>query len=217
VVSDFSLMDAIESGIVKLPRVPVTDNLVQTDSVVYRHLWKHIGKDLPKTAAGANKLSPFDLPNMLRTALSALYSHYEGEFERWQRAGIGVPPVFIVVCQNTAISKLVFEWIAGFERGDAEEGERAAFHVGHLELFRNYDDQGGRLARPRTLLIDSRQIESGDALDKGFRDAAGPEIEQFKRERADREGAGGAQGETSESELLREVMNTVGRVGRLGE
>jgi type III restriction enzyme len=72
VVSDFSLMDAIESGIVKLPRVPVTDNLVQTDSVVYRHLWQHIGKDLPKTAAGANKLSPFDLPNMLRTALSAL-------------------------------------------------------------------------------------------------------------------------------------------------
>jgi type III restriction enzyme len=53
-----------------------------------------------------------------------------------------VPPVFIVVCQNTAISKLVFEWIAGFERGDAEEGERAAFHAGHLELFRNYDDQG---------------------------------------------------------------------------
>lgn len=80
VVSDFSLMDAIESGIVKLPRVPVTDNLVQTDSVVYRDLWKHIGKDLPKTAAGANKLSPFDLPNMLRTALSALYSHYEGVF-----------------------------------------------------------------------------------------------------------------------------------------
>ena len=128
-----------------------------------------------------------------------------------------MPPVFIVVCQNTAISKLVFEWIAGFERGDAEEGERAAFHAGHLELFRNYDDQGGRLARPRTLLIDSRQIESGDALDKGFRDAAGPEIEQFKRERAAREGAGGAQGETSESELLREVMNTVGRAGRLGE
>jgi type III restriction enzyme len=73
------------------------------------------------------------------------------------------------------------------------------------------------LARPRTLLIDSRQIEAGDALDKGFRDAAGPEIEQFKRERAAREGAGGAQEETSESELLREVMNTVGRAGRLGE
>lgn len=217
VVSDFSLMDAIESGIVKLPRVPVTDNLVQTESVVYRDLWKHIGKELPKTAAGANKLSPFDLPNVLKTALHALYTHYEGEFERWERAGIGVPPVFIVVCQNTAISKLVFEWIAGFERGDAEEGERAAFHAGHLEKFRNYDEHGARFARPRTLLIDSRQIESGDALDKNFREAAGPEIEQFKRELAAREGAGSAHGETSETALLREVMNTVGRPGRLGE
>jgi len=217
VVSDFSLMDAIESGIVKLPRVPVTDNLVQSDSVIYRHLWKHVGKELPKSAAGANKLSPFALPNLLKTALNALYSHYEGEFERWERAGIGVPPVFIVVCQNTAISKLVFEWIAGFERGDAEEGERAAFHAGHLELFRNYDDQGARYSRPRTLLIDSRQIEAGDALDKSFREAAGPEIEQFQRELKNRAGAGGAEGEASESELLREVMNTVGRPGRLGE
>jgi type III restriction enzyme len=210
-------MDAIESGIVKLPRVPVTDNLVQTETVVYRDLWKSVGKALPKTAAGANKLSPFDLPNMLQTALNALYSHYAGEFERWQRAGIAVPPVFIVVCQNTAISKLVFEWIAGFERGDAEEGERAGFHPGHLELFRNYDEHGGRLSRPRTLLIDSRQLEAGEALDKNFREAAGPEIEQFKRELAAREGAGNARGETSESELLREVMNTVGREGKLGE
>ncbi len=217
VVSDFSLMDAIESGIVKLPRVPVTDNLAQTESVVYRDLWKHVGKQLPKSAAAAGKLSPFDLPPMLQTALNALYSHYEGEFERWARAGIDVPPVFIVVCQNTAISKLVFDWIAGFERGDVAEGERAAFHAGHLELFRNYDEQGGRLPRPRTLLIDSRQLESGDALDKGFRDAAAPEIEQFKREVAAREGAGALKGEASESALLREVMNTVGRTGRLGE
>ncbi|MCX5513007.1 restriction endonuclease [Kaistia algarum] len=217
VVSDFSLMDAIESGIVKLPRVPVSDNLVRSDTVVYRDLWKQIGKDLPKTAAGAAKLSAFDLPPMLRTALTTLYSHYEGEFDRWERASIAVPPVFIVVCQNTAISRLVFEWIAGFERGDAEEGERAAFHAGHLELFRNYDDQGGRLPRPCTLLIDSRQIESGDALDKGFRDAAGAEIDQFKREVAARAGAGAIGAEVGESALLREVMNTVGRPGRLGE
>lgn len=54
-------------------------------------------------------------------------------------------------------------------------------------------------------------------LDKGFRDAAGPEIEQFKRELAARDGAASMQGETSESALLREVMNTVGRPGRLGE
>lgn len=95
--------------------------------------------------------------------------------------------------------------------------ERAAFHAGHLELFRNYDEYGGRLPRPRTLLIDSRQIESGDALDPGFRAAAGAEIDQFRRELAQRDGAGGAIAEASDGELLREVMNTVGRPGRLGE
>lgn len=216
VVSDFSLMDAIESGIVKLPRVPVSDNLPQFDVVIYRDLWKFIGKVLPKSAARANKLSPFDLPNLLKTALNTLYSHYEGEYERWERAGIGVPPVFIVVCQNTAISKLVFEWIAGFEHEDAE-GERVGFHPGHLALFRNYDEHGRRFPRPRTLLIDSRQIESGNALDKGFREAAAEEIEQFKRDQATREGAASVEKDVDESALLREVMNTVGRPGRLGE
>ena len=80
----------------------MSDNLVGVDTVVYLDLWKHIGKDLPKAAASAAKLSAFDLPPMLRTGLTTLYSHYTGEFERWERAGIGVPPVFIVVCQNTA-------------------------------------------------------------------------------------------------------------------
>jgi type III restriction enzyme len=217
VVSDFSLMDAIESGIVKLPRVPVTDNLVQTETVVYRDLWENIKKgpkQLPKSTAAAGKLSPFDLPPLLLTALNSLYSHYAGEFERWQRAGIGVPPVFIIVCQNTAISKLVFEWIAGFERGDAEAAERAAFHAGHLELFRNYDEHGGRLPKPRTLLIDSRQLEAEGALDKAFAEAAAPEIAAFKREFARREGAGSA---PTDSDILRQVMNTVGRENELGE
>jgi type III restriction enzyme len=67
VVSDFSLMDAIECGIVKLPRVPVSDNLPNRQEVIYRHLWKHIGKDMPKTAAAAGKLSPFDMTGPMWT------------------------------------------------------------------------------------------------------------------------------------------------------
>jgi type III restriction enzyme len=46
VVSDFSLMDAIECGIVKLPRIPVADNLATADEPVYRNLWANVGKDL---------------------------------------------------------------------------------------------------------------------------------------------------------------------------
>jgi type III restriction enzyme len=219
VVSDFSLIDAIESGIVKLPRVPVDDNLASGDMPIYRNLWqvlKERGRSLPrKGASKAGELDPLKLPAELQTALFSLYSHYKQTFERWAPI-IAVPPVFIVVCSNTAVSKLVYEWISGFQRKN-EDGEPYTVHQGFLELFRNFDQFGNRLPKPNTLLIDSEQIESGDALDPGFRDLAGPEIEQFKREKAAREGAGANEETVSEGDLLREVMNTVGKAGRLGE
>jgi type III restriction enzyme len=217
-VSDFSLMDAIECGIVKLPRVPVADNLPEAEVPIYRDLWKHIGKEMPKKgAAKSGKLDPLSIPAELQTALYALYGHYVKTYDAWQKAGIAVPPVFIVVCNNTSTSKLVYEWISGFER-ESEDGEKVREHSGHLELFQNFDQYGNRLARPNTLLIDSEQLESGDALDAAFRDMAGPEIEQFRREIVQRSGAGTkAADNISDSDLLREVMNTVGKAGRLGE
>jgi type III restriction enzyme len=215
-VSDFSLMDAIECGIVKLPRVPVADNLPEADVPIYRDLWKHIGKEMPKKGVGkSGKLDPFSIPSELQTALYALYGHYEKTVDEWERAGIPIPPVFIVVCNNTSTSKLVYEWISGFER-ESEDGEKEQSHLGHLVRFRNYDDYGNRLARPYTLLIDSEQLESGDALEPTFREMAAAEIEQFKREKSQRSGSAAAEA-ISDSELLREVMNTVGKVGRLGE
>ena len=53
-MSDFSLMDAIECGIVKLPRVPVADNIASAQMPIYRDLWKHIGKKMPKKGRGKN-------------------------------------------------------------------------------------------------------------------------------------------------------------------
>ena len=214
VVSDFSLMDAIECGIVKLPRIPVADNLAATDDPVYRNLWQHVGRDLLRTH------HPLDLPAMLQTALYALYSNYETYYGEWGKGRVGVPPVFIVVCQNTAISRLVYEWIAGFERLPEEDGERIdetrAFHPGALRLFANYDQHGKRLTRPNTLLIDSTQIEAGNTLEGEFRAAAASEIQAFKEQRARERGAGDT-AEPTDGELLREVMNTVGREGKLGE
>jgi type III restriction enzyme len=215
-VSDFSLMDAIECGIVKLPRVPVADNLPTGDMPVYRNLWDHIGKRMPKKGRGKGQVNdPLSLRTELQTALEALYGHYVKTFELWQKEGISVPPVFIVVCNNTATSKLVYDFISGFEREQAD-GEGSTFVQGRLELFRNYDGYGNRLPQPRTLLIDSEQLESGDALDPDFRQHAAPEIEQFKRELAQRFGAAAAE-KVTDQDLLREVMNTVGKPGRLGE
>jgi type III restriction enzyme len=88
---------------------------------------------------------------------------------------------------------------------------------GRLALFRNFDENGNPLARPNTLLIDSEQLEAGDALDDNFRAMAVEEIERFRRERVERTGDARAGENITDQELLREVMNTVGKPGQLGE
>jgi len=215
-VSDFSLMDAIECGIVKLPRVPVADNVPGGDTPKFRNLWDHIGKKLPKKGRGSSgKLDPLSLPVDLLTALDALYGHYKKTFEMWEEADIPVPPVFIVVCNNTATSKLVYDYVSGFQR-ENDDGT-STLENGRLALFRNFDDYGNRLPRPNTLLIDSEQLESGEALDKDFREMAADEIERFKYEIRQRTGDIRAADSITDQDLLREVMNTVGKQGQLGE
>ena len=214
-VSDFSLMDAIECGIVKLPRVPVADNIPGPEMPTFRNLWKHIGKAMPKKGRRkASGLDPLQIPVMLQTALEALYGHYEKTFGLWREQGIEAPPCFIVVCNNTATSKLVYDYIAGFHREDAD-GSKVPV-PGQLPLFRNFDESGAPLARPHTLLIDSMQLESGEALDRSFRAAAADEIERFRRERVARTGDRREAEKLSDQDLLREVMNTVGKADRLG-
>lgn len=213
-VSDFSLMDAIECGIVKLPRVPVADNIPGGDMPMFRNLWEHIGKKMPKKGRGKGAvLDPENLPTPLKTALEALYGHYEKTFELWEQKNLGVPPCFIVVCNNTATSKLVYDYIAGYQ--PAEDSTRPTIR-GKLPLFDNFNEHGEPLARPNTLLIDSEQLESGDALDNKFREMASDEIEQFRREIVQRTGNQEAANKLTDQDLLREVMNTVGKEGRLG-
>lgn len=215
-MSDFSLMDAIECGIVKLPRVPVADNIPEAQAPVFRHLWDHIRTKMPKKGRGkGGQLDPLSIPVELQTALEALYGHYDKTFVSWaETAGVDVPPCFIVVCNNTATSKLVYDYVSGFHR-ENDDGS-ASFENGRLALFRNFDEHGNPFARPRTLLIDSEQLESGDALDDDFRKMAAPEIEHFRREIIERTGDQQRAEGLTDQDLLREVMNTVGKKDRLG-
>ena len=215
-MSDFSLMDAIECGIVKLPRVPVAENIPGNEMPMFRDLWENIRKDMPTKGRGkGEELDPLKLPTRLQTALEALYGHYEKTFKLWEEKGIKVPPCFIIVCQNTAISKLVYDFISGFLRKNAD-GTATPVN-GRLALFRNFDDiTGNPLPRPNTLLIDSEQLEAGDALDDNFRSMAADEIDRFRREMVERTGDAHAGENITDQELLREVMNTVGKPGQLG-
>ena len=215
VMSDFSLMDAIECGIVKLPRVPIVDNVEQGEMPMFRDLWEHIGKDLPKKGRSAGKdLDPQKLPNPLLTAIDALYGHYVKTFDAWKANGLGVEPVFIVVCNNTATSKLVHDYIAGYVIKDKDGNEM--LQRGKCPLFQNYAPDETALPLMRTLLIDSQQIESGEAISTEFKNAAAGEIERFKDEYVQRTGDRAAAEKIDDTAILREVMNTVGRPGQLG-
>ena len=132
-VSDFSLMDAIECGIVKLPRVLVADNIPGGEMPKYRALWENIRREMPKRGRGkAGNLDPLDLPTQLQTALDALYGHYEKTYDAWDRPD--VPPCFIIVCNNTSTSKLVYDYVSGFHRENADGSSTVV--PGRLALFR---------------------------------------------------------------------------------
>ena len=219
VVSDFSLVDAIECGIVKVPRVPVADDAMSGEMPTYRNLWYRIRDDLPKKGRRTEALSGEPkLPVALEGALQSLYANYAKYFERWQKVAKAegsslTPPVFIVVCNNTSVSKLVFDYIAGWEK-QLSNGAKVAV-PGRLELFSNVE--GRRfIDRPNTILVDSEQLESGEAMSSEFKKVAASEIEEFKAEYRQRFPDRDVEKLTDE-DLLREVMNTIGKSDKLGE
>jgi type III restriction enzyme len=218
VVSDFALMDAIESGIVKIPRIPVDDDAAGKE-VVYLRLWDHIVPPLPKRRAKEiDTKSPHGwvVPAVLEGALRSLYRSYEanhGRYEAELAAAGEPPPVLIVVCPNTAVSKLVFDWIAGREVELADGSERLV--EGHLPLLSNVVD-GVWTTRMRTMLVDSVRLESNEALGGDFLADAAIEVAAFKAAYRLRN-PGADVDKLTATDLLREAMNTVGKRGKLGE
>jgi type III restriction enzyme len=216
VVSDFGLVEAIESGIVKIPRVPVDDN-ARTANVAFLNLWASIGASLPKKSRKEGQVTPDQMPRILQGALESLYDSYTKSFTTWEgseSAKEGDPsPVFIVVCSNTTVSKMVYDFIAGWER-TLGSGEKVLVR-GQLDLFSNIENERW-LPLPRTILVDSEQLESGESLAPEFKRAAAAEIEEFKAEYA-RRFSGRSATEVDDAQILREVMNTVGKKDKLGE
>ena len=219
-IYDFSLLDALECGVVKIPRLPVESDTISKDDIPeFRNLWLHVSDELPKKGlktGGKDYLSANVLPTKLQEALESLYGNYENKYyksylEEKKRNQNVMPPVMIVVCNNTAVSELVYRWIAGFEQ-ETPSG-KIIIEKGNLDVFRNED--GVRFFdKPNTLIIDSRQLESGEKIDDNFKKIFSAEIEDFHKEYKKRFPG---REEPTDEELLREVMNTVGKPGKLGE
>ena len=215
-MSDFSLMDAIECGIVKLPRVPVADNIPGGEMPKFRNLWEHIGKKMPEEGPRqGGDLDPLSLPRGTANRAGSALRPLREDISSSGRNGI----------QRSALLHCRLQQHVHIQAGlrlhlrlpARERRWPTTLENGRLELFRNFDEHGNPLGRPRTLLIDSEQLESGDALDDNFRAMAADEIDRFRREIIERTGDRQQAENITDQDLLREVMNTVGKPGRLGD
>lgn len=112
IVSDFGLVDAIESGIVKIPRIPVDDD---TGAPIPRYfrLWEWINQQLPASErqTARRRAKPESVLREADGALKTLASEWQKTLEKYQKASSPVPPAMIVVCDNTDLSRLVYEHI----------------------------------------------------------------------------------------------------------
>jgi type III restriction enzyme len=231
VVSDFGLIEAIESGLVKIPFLPESDNTQELTMPVLRNLYDHVKDDLPKKGRTTAKKEAAaegqkyieqrpNLPALVKGALDQFYNHYleydNGirKHREQSKSLFSAPPVFIVVCNNTGVSKEVYKYIAGYEYEDAE-GKTVTVH-GAKDLFSNYDLATNKpLKRPPTLLIDSDALENGEQINDDFKKIFASEIQEFKKDYTRLHGQGSIE-KISDAEILREVVNTVGQNGKLG-
>jgi hypothetical protein len=115
VVSDFSLMDAIESGLVKIPQLAIRDT-TGAEIPGYFNIWRWIlqpGRLTPAERGGKHAApKPEAVLKWAHTPIGMLAGLWEAEREQWLKNGEPRPPVFILVCKNTALANVVYEWLA---------------------------------------------------------------------------------------------------------
>ena len=198
---------------------------------VLRNLYEHAKDDLPKkgqkkiksdAAKKGNKKieAPPKIPSIVKSAFDQFYSHYKDYFDGMREHQelnpdmFSAPPVFIVVCNNTTVSKEMYKYIAGYEHED-KNGDKKII-TGIRDLFSNYDPQTtAPRKKPPTLLIDSDALEDSNQINNDFKKIFKSEIEEFKKDYAVFHGQGSKENIT-DAEILREVVNTVGKQNKLG-
>ena len=203
ICSDFGLVDAIESGLVKVPRAPTADNS-KSGRAVWRKLFENTkpAHKIPRPSQNPGA----ELPEPLKSALAAQIDSYNTTAEAWKTAGRSVPPVLIVVADTTRNADAIFEHIAGWAHPG--KGGETVFQPGVWPDLSN--SAGGMLHdTPRTLVVHSKVGEAEDAETT----ATGKEYLKALNERL----GGGAKTAGELLDDLRRVLNTVGKPGQPGE
>jgi type III restriction enzyme len=208
-VSDFGLVDAIESGIVKIPRLPVSDTTGRPEPKYFR-LWQHITENLQpgeKLPGRAGRPKPEIIYREAEPALSTLAGQWVERFKYIQEATDEkdkTPPALIIVCDNTDIAEVFFRNISGEQEMESVEDEedgtgsrrrkqkkaikKTVYGRGRIfaDYFSNRED-----FKP-TIRIDSKLLEQAESGD--------PNV---SRQEA--------------AEQLRQIVATVGKKGQPGE
>ena len=202
-VSDFGLVDAIESGITKIPRLPVSDTTGRPEPKFFR-LWEAIQAGIPSgDRLSGGKPKPEVVYREAEDALSTLASQWKERFEYIEQASDAqekTPPVMIIVCDNTNIAAHFFEKISGEEtrevieenskQGKGKKKKQTQTVYGQGQVFPDMlsNDEG----ISRTLRIDSKKLAEAESEDP-------------------------RKNKTQAAEDLRRVVATIGKPGQPGE
>ena len=202
VSSDFGLMDAIESGLVKVPRVPIDDDSSR-DETVWRKLYANTHpKNLTSLRDGEGNVR---LPEALNAAVNAVVNDWNRKLHVWQpppppphnpnrQLLQPTPPVIIFVVNSIANAKVLWEYLSG------KINEDGTWVPGAFQELSNIDGCGNWYANPRTLLVHSK-VDQGDTVPDVLKKALADAAEMTK---SDAEAA------------VRRMLNTVGKAGEPG-
>jgi type III restriction enzyme len=216
--SDFGLVDAIESGIVKIPRLPVSDTTGLPDPKYFR-LWERIREDLDPaefSRSGGRKAKPEAVYREAEGALLQLAQQWKERFSYIETATPGqehIPPVMIVVCDNTEIAELFYAKISGetqveqVAQGDLEENDDGSDDDETSEA-------GARRAKPKMKTVYGQSAVLPEFANIAQRKHT---IRIDSKLLAEAESEDGSKAKKKLGEELRKVVATVGKTGQPGQ
>lgn len=216
-VSDFGLVDAIESGITKIPRLPVTDASNSRDDAgrpdpKYFRLWRHIVERLqPVEKFGSGKPKPEPCYREAEGALKQLAGQWKVRFDLIQAATPNqeqIPPVMIVVCDNTEIADYFYRKISGESESDVVTLEDIEDHEDEEE-----EDESPKKKGKKQTVFGKSAILDQFTNTKDRRYTIRIDVEMLRKA----ESEDPAITKQKAEEQLRRVIATVGKKGYPGE
>ncbi|MBF0565247.1 MAG: DEAD/DEAH box helicase family protein [Nitrospirae bacterium] len=207
IVSDFGLNDAIESGLVKTPRVVIrADGKVDDD--LRPKLYHIYMDDSVKDNINRKAEESEALPDLIKNAYLLLGKDWKATFDDWQRAGHNVPPVMITVANTTYTSS------------------RIKYSFDHDAFMLSVAGLGDLCSPERTLQIDSSILEKAEAQTANFDVGSSEERPSENEEEKEKDngeddvkpkGKEKKLTKTHQAELLRKTVDTIGKPGQPGE